>query len=99
MSNTPNGIGSSIARLIKGTAVEVRWSPKLQITVDGMVLQNAMTVEYHPSGENGNSSDLLVVLFQGSLESPRAAQVTRTISSVVANSTGDGITATLTAPA
>jgi len=99
MSNNPNGIGASIARAIKGTAVEVRWAPQLTVTVDGTVLQGVQAADFHQTGENGNTGDVLVLVFQGSPTSPRSSQVGRRISGTAINASGDGITATLAAVA
>lgn len=94
--STPNGIGVAIARAVKGTSFEVRWSPELVVTIDGAHTTGVTSVEFHPAGEASASMDLIVLVFQ-SPGTPRTAQVTRGISSTAVNASGDGITGTLTA--
>lgn len=92
--STTHGIGAAIARTIGGTTADVRWSPQLTVNVDGTRIDSATAVEVHPIGENGSTAALLVFIFQ-SPGVPRTAQVTRRISAVAANATGDGFTATM----
>lgn len=91
---TQNGIGASVLRAIKGSVLEVRWTPELVVTIDNESVPGVDSVEVTPSYGAVPSQ----ILFSFRLKSaPRSAVVTRAATSFAATANNDGFTAALTA--
>lgn len=94
-----NGLGPAVLLAVTGSAIEVKWAPELQVSIDGQRLSSVSAVGVKTRDENGGSDATTIILtfLGGSGSATRTATISRKAAAFAANPTGDGFTATLQA--